>query len=162
LRRFSSLTVMRMQWDKPRNLRGLHGSPGKLDMAYEWWADELKSMDMGLVKLIDDGGGSAMQFARECRQRGIMPIIRLWRDRPNPGTLPAKAIETARRYVDGGITRWFEVNNEPNLKCEWQQGTWPGDIGQNARTVMGHWLSDAQAIINVGGYPAFPALAQCK
>jgi hypothetical protein len=149
------------EYERPPNLRGIHGSPGThANFDHDHWIGQIQEMGMGLYKLMDDGSGSVLEFGRKLRANNIMPIVRMWADRPNPGALSSKALSTLRRYVDEGITRWFEVNNEPNLPYEWKDGEWrsggrPGLVAQN-------WLKDAESVIELGGYPAFPALAQCS
>jgi hypothetical protein len=148
-------------FERPPNLRGIHSSPAThANFDHRAWIMELQALGMGLYKLMDDGSGSALEFARELRASNIMPIVRMWRDRPNPGTLPSKALATVKRYIDEGISRWIEVNNEPNLPYEWQRDQWK--TGGRPELVMENWLRDAEAVINLGGYPAFPALAQCS
>jgi hypothetical protein len=117
-------------------------------------------MGICLYKLMDDGSASVLQFARKLRAKGIMPIVRMWAERPNPGILSSKALSTVKSYIDQGITRWFEVNNEPNLPYEWRSGEWRS--GGRPELVTQNWLTDAESIIEMGGYPAFPALAQCS
>jgi hypothetical protein len=149
------------EYERPPNLRGIHGSPGThANFDHDHWIAQVQEMGMGLYKLMDDGSGSVLEFARKLRAKGIMPIVRMWADRPNPGTLSAKALSNLKRYVDEGITKWFEVNNEPNLPYEWKDGEWR--TGGRPELVAQNWLKDAEAVIERGGYPAFPALAQCS
>jgi hypothetical protein len=117
-------------------------------------------MGICLYKLMDDGSASVLQFAKKLRAQNIMPIVRMWGDRPNPCTLSSKARSTIKSYIDQGITRWFEVNNEPNLPYEWKSGEWRS--GGRPDLVAQNWLKDAESVIELGGYPAFPALAQCS
>ncbi len=148
-------------FERPASLRGIHGSPAAhANFDHRYWIEQLQAMGMGIYKLMDDGSGSVIEFARKLRASNIMPIVRMWRDRPNPGTLPSQALAYVKRYIDEGITRWFEVNNEPNLSYEWQRGQW--QAGGRPDLVMDNWLRDAEAIIELGGYPGFPALAQCS
>lgn len=149
------------EYERPPSLRGIHGSPGThANFDHDHWIAQVQEMGMGLYKLMDDGSGSVLEFARKLRAKNIMPIVRMWGDRPNPGTLSAKALSNLKRYVDEGITRWFEVNNEPNLPYEWKYGEWR--TGGRPELVAQNWLKDAEAVIERGGYPAFPALAQCS
>ncbi len=146
-------------FERPPSLRGIHGSPAThANFDHQHWIGQVQEMGMNIYKLQDDGSGSVLEFARKLRANNIMPIVRMQREKPNPGTLPSKALSTVRRYIDEGITRWFEVNNEPNLHYEWQDGQWRE--GGRPELVMENWLRDAEAVIELGGYPAFPALAQ--
>lgn len=148
-------------FERPPSLRGIHGSPGThANFDHEHWIRQFQDMGMSIYKVMDDGSGSVLEFARKLRANSIMPIVRMWRNRPNPGTLSSQALSYVKRYIDEGITRWFEVNNEPNLPYEWREGEW--QRGGRPKLVVQSWLKDAEAIIELGGYPAFPALAQCS
>ncbi|MDH4208619.1 MAG: hypothetical protein OEV76_07080 [Anaerolineae bacterium] len=148
------------EYERPASLRGLHGSPAThANFDHDHWIGQLQEMGIGLYKIMDDGSGSVLEFARKLRAKNIMPIVRMWEHLPNPITLSAKAQGTVRRYIEEGITRWFEVNNEPNLPHEWRTDEWR--TGGRPESVVQNWLKDAEAVIEMGGYPAFPALAQC-
>jgi hypothetical protein len=148
-------------FERPSGLRGIHGSPGThANFDHDHWIGQCQEMGICLYKLMDDGSASVLQFARKLRAKDIMPIVRMWAERPNPGTLSSKALSTVKSYIDQGITRWFEVNNEPNLPYEWRTGEWRS--GGGPELVTQNWLRDAESIIELGGYPAFPALAQCS
>lgn len=163
------------QFERPNVLRGVHFGPGtSCGFDIKWWVQFLKSMGIGWIKLVDDAG-SMMDFAAACRAAGIMPIIRLYRQHPYPGRLSAKDLAAMKAYISKGITRWGEVSNEPNCWVpEWDPGWRPawkeGDpplyetrwfIETAIPMIMKDWLLDAEAVIALGGYPAFPALAQC-
>ncbi len=140
--------------------RGIHWSPSVFHptgSTLNWWMDELRAMHIKWVKLLDDGSGSSKHVCQTLLQNGIIPIVRLYRARPNPGSLDDAAIDTIADLVAVGV-RYFESNNEPNQPIEWQEGEWQS--GGRPELVMQHWLQDAEAIIAKGGYPAFPALAQ--
>ncbi len=148
-------------FERPASLRGVHGSPAThANFDHQYWIRQVQEMGINIYKLLDDGSGSVLEFARKLRTNNIMPVVRMWRHKPNPGTLSSQALSTVKRYIDEGITRWFEVNNEPNLSSEWQDGQWQS--GGRPKLVMDHWLRDAEAVIELGGYPALPALAQCS
>ncbi|MBU0846772.1 hypothetical protein KKH23_06235, partial [Patescibacteria group bacterium] len=143
----------------PKHVRNLHAAPGPMSHDIEHWAQTFDSMGLAGVKLVDDGG-SCFSFALEMRKRGMAVVTRLWRDRPCPGVLPPKSLSVAQRYIDEDMPV-IEVTNENNLKGEWQEGMWPDNIRENAEISMTSWVADASAIINMGGFPAFPAQAQC-
>ncbi len=148
-------------FERPASLRGIHGSPGThANFDHDHWIGQFQEMGISLYKLMDDGSGSVLEFARTLRARNIMPIVRMWENLPNPTTLSVKARATVRRYIEEGITRWFEVNNEPNLAHEWRPGEWR--TGGRPELVVENWLKDAETVIEMGGYPALPALAQCS
>jgi hypothetical protein len=147
-------------FERPPGLRGIHGSPGThANFDHDHWIGQCQEMGICLYKLMDDGSASVLQFAKKLRAQNIMPIVRMWGDRPNRCTLSSKALSTVESYIEQGITRWFEVNNEPNLPYEWKSGEWQS--GGRPELVAENWLRDAESIIELGGYPAFPALAQC-
>ena len=140
--------------------RGIHWSPSVFHPSgstLAWWINELQAMHMQWVKLLDDGMGSSKHLCRRLLQNEIIPIVRLYRGRPNPGRLSEREKNTVSELVEIGV-RYFEPNNEPNLAEEWQEDEWQS--GGRPDVVMQFWLQDAQAIISRGGLPAFPALAQ--
>jgi len=142
--------------------RGIHWSAAvfhPFGSSLDWWINELLAMDIKWVKLLDDGGGSAKHVCEKLLVKEIIPIVRLYRPRPNPGRLDEREKKTISDLIAIGV-KYFETNNEPNLATEWQQGEW--QTGGRPEVVMQHWLADAQAVIELGGYPAFPALAQCS
>lgn len=118
-------------------------------------------MGIGWVKVLDDGNGSSATLCQYLLDMGIVPIVRLYRSQPNPGQLSSTALDTVRRLASMGV-RYFEPNNEPNLRTEWDDGNWRAATWQErVYRVMRDWLADATAIIDAGALPAFPALAQC-
>lgn len=142
--------------------RGVHWSASVFHptgSSLDWWVKELLAMNISWVKLLDNGGGSSKQVCQKLLANHIIPVVRIYRDRPNPGHLGDEAKQTIAQLVSLGV-RYFEPNNEPNLAEEWQLGAWKS--GGSPELVMQHWLIDAKAIIALGGYPAFPALAECS
>jgi len=87
----------------------------------DWWISELVAMNIKWVKVLDDGSGSAKNVCQNLLARDIIPIVRVYRGRPNPGTLSDHDKTTMSQLVAMGV-RYFEVNNEPNLEVEWQPG----------------------------------------
>jgi len=153
---------MRLQdYERANDVRGIHGvATTHANFDRGWWINELKQMRMSWYKLIDDGSGSVFDFARELRQNGIMPIIRMYQNAPLPNRLPQRALDTIARYVNEGVTKWFEILNEPNLPLEWGPGQWDAHEGRRKRVMVEVWLADAEEVIRRGGYPAFPCMAQ--
>ncbi len=145
-----------------RSRRGIHWSasvfhPGGSSL--DWWVNELLAMHVKWVKLLDNGHGSSKGVCQKLLANNIIPIVRLYRDRPNPGHLDDQGKNAVAELVALGV-RYFEANNEPNVAEEWQVGEW--QVGGRPELVVQHWLQDAKVIIALGGYPAFPALAQCS
>lgn len=142
--------------------RGIHWSAAvfhPFGSSLDWWINELVAMNIKWVKLLDDGGGSAKHVCQKLVAKDIIPIVRIFRGRPNPGYLSDREKATVSELIALGV-RYLEVNNEPNLQTEWQAGEW--QKGGRPDVVMQHWLKDAKAVIKLGGYPAFPALAQAS
>jgi len=138
------------------NGRGVHWSIS----AYEWgkrdwgfWAEQLLAMKIKWVKIIDDGGGSALPVARRLVDLEIMPVVRLYWPEQNPGNISQRGRETVRRYVDVGAM-YFETNNEPDLDLEWKGGRKPLNW---LDIVVANFITDADIILQEGGYPAVPA-----
>jgi len=141
--------------------RGIHWSPSVFHptgSSLDWWLKELLAMNVKWVKVLDNGGGSSKHVCQKFLEHEIIPIVRLYRARPNPGHLNEENLQTVATLVQMGV-KYFECNNEPNLPLEWQDGQWQN--GGRPELVMQDWLQDAKAIIARGGYPALPALAQC-
>lgn len=143
---------------KHDNRRGVHWSASvyhPTGAALDFWIGELQAMKIKWLKLIDDGGGSALELCRRLLAADIMPIVRLYRLEPNPGHIGRREEETLRRLIDIGV-RYFETNNEPDVAAEWQGGRIPANW---ADIVIDHFIYDADRIIGLGGLPALPALA---
>lgn len=97
----------------------------------------------------------------------IMPIIRVFRSNMigmrlenDPKQLDWYG-KVYPEYIRQGAL-WFEFYNEPNLDGEWPDAgvgwniTWENrDI---IKMMMDPWIEWAERIVNLGGYPAFPAL----
>jgi len=106
--------------------RGIHWSAAvfhPFGSSLDWWINELLAMDIKWVKLLDDGGGSAKHVCEKLLVKEIIPIVRLYRPRPNPGRLDEREKKTISDLIAIGV-KYFETNNEPNLATEWQQGEW--------------------------------------
>jgi len=153
---------MRLQdYERAPDIRGIHGAAAvdKPIVRREWWADQARALGASWFKLLDDGHSSNFDFAKMLKTRGITPIVRIFQDAPLPNRLPQTAMDTISRYVREGVTRWFEIYNEPNLPLEWRPGQWDALAGRRKRTLVEVWLADAEEVIRRGGYPGFPAMA---
>ncbi len=143
---------------KHDNRRGVHWSASVFHptgAALDFWIDELQAMNIKWLKLMDDGGGSALGLCRRLLAADIMPVVRLYRLEPNPGHIGSREEETLRRLIDAGV-RYFETNNEPDVAAEWQGGRMPANW---ADVAVDHFIYDADRVIGMGGLPALPALA---
>ena len=91
---------------------------GELD----YWINELQAMHIKWVKLMDDGGGSSLLICQRLLQAGIMPIVRLFKEHPNPRGVGGREFDTVSRLVAVGV-RYFETNNEPDLPAFGQKSS---------------------------------------
>ncbi len=137
---------------------GVHWSAGfpsviGLTQIQDYWIPELIAMGVKWVKIAQHDGG--LDFAKMLLAHDIMPIVRLYRPQPNPGTLDEKALRWVRDYVSAGIP-YFEFNNEPNLGMEWQNHSMPADA---PKIVASNAIVDIEAILALGGYPGIPAVS---
>ncbi len=143
------------QWSL--NPRGLHNS-----FVYKGpTMDRVKRLQLGWYKMAAAGS----EFAGDCQtllSNNVTPIIRVFR--PSPGAIPVDQtlLNDWKTYASAGV-KWFEFYNEPNLISEWpplEIPIDPGNVAQFIAPIMENWLVFAEAIINMGCYPAFPALAE--
>ncbi len=137
------------------NGRGLHWSASPYHLSgheLDYWLDELKAMKIKWLKVLDDGGGSSLELCGRLVEIGIMPVVRLYIG--NPGHVQTRNLEAIRRLLDVGAF-YFETNNEPDLAIEWPDGKVPKNW---LEIVVDNFIIDATEIINLGGFPAFPAM----
>jgi hypothetical protein len=146
------------EFPRPENDNGwgLHGDAN----AYSpHWAEDIKHIKrMGLkwVKMVVDGGGQ-LETCKKLLAAGIFPIVRMWRDRPNPGLMNDTDQEAVRKYIETGV-KYFETNNEPNLPCEGVGNRLPS-LDDVVGSVVSNVHRDAEFILHLGGFPLFPAMA---
>jgi len=157
---------MRLE-DFPRpqndNRRGIHWSAGPyhvMGAQLTPWLDELAAMNIRWVKLMAKGDRdlsdrSTRELCQRLLAQGIFPIVRLYRPRQNPGTLPQGQQELARELASMGV-RYFETNNEPNLPLEWKDEKLPHNW---LEIVTRDWIRDADFLIGLGVLPGTPALS---
>ena len=145
---------------RPRNdnRRGVHWSTilypseaGTLSL----WIAELQQMHVKWVKTLDDGGGSSLPLCEQLLAADIFPIVRLYRQAPNPGHLGGRETETVKRLVGAGV-RYFESKNEPDVAIEWKNRVIPPGA---LDIVVDNFIFDAGAILAAGGLPALPAMS---
>ena len=108
---------------------GVHWSAGfpaaiGLGQIEDSWIPEIQAMGVKWVKLAQHDGG--LELAELLLKHDIMPVVRLYRFQPNPGTLDVAALRWVKEYVAAGV-RYFEFNNEPDLALEWQNDLVPPD-----------------------------------
>lgn len=143
-----------------RNPRGLHNLGVTQPFVLERWTRPR----MGWAKLVV-GGNEHIGAAAELYNRQCMTIIRTYL--ANMGAAPAPDVwyENYRQYIAVGAC-WFELYNEPNLEGEWPQGSYGPTVDVNWENIdgviapmMDNWITWAERVIELGGYPAFPALS---
>ncbi|MEZ4638328.1 MAG: carboxypeptidase-like regulatory domain-containing protein [Caldilineaceae bacterium] len=139
------------------NGRGVHWSariyhPSGRDL--DFWINELVAMHIKWVKLLDDGDGSSLELCRRLIDAGIMPVVRLFREQPNPDRMGGREISGVRKLVAAGV-RYLETNNEPDLPAEWKDNHKPANW---LDIVTDNFIFDANIVFNEGGLLAVPAM----
>jgi len=143
-----------------RNPRGLHNMGVIQPFRLERWVQPR----MGWAKLVV-GGNEHVEGVAQLAANNCMAIIRTFL--ANMGAAPAPDVwyGNYRQYIAAGA-RWFELYNEPNLEGEWPQGRTGPHVDVNWENedeviapLMDNWIVWAERVIDLGGYPAFPALA---
>lgn len=167
---------MRLE-DFPRpsndNRRGIHWSAGPYHVMDDDtgkhltpWLDELEALNVKWVKLMAKGDRdlsdrSTRELCQRLLERGIFPIVRLYRPQQNPGSLTQGQQELVRELVALGVY-YFETNNEPNLSLEWKDDKKPSNWME---VVARDWIRDADFLIslkaagNLGALPGTPAMS---
>lgn len=138
------------------NGRGVHWSgsvyhPKGSELDY--WIAELQALKIKWVKLMDDSGGSSLELCQRLLAAGIMPVVRLFKEKPNPAGVGGRGIDAAKTLINAGV-RYFETNNEPDIPAEWD-GLMPDNW---LDVVVDNFISDADAILGMGGLLGFPSI----
>lgn len=140
------------EYEWSRNPRGMHSALNFLDIS------ELRRAQMGWAKIVALADGE-VALAEAAMDAGLTPIVRIYRERPGNAPVDQLAYQQFRSYINAGV-RWFEFYNEPNLDIEWPRGA---DYNPNNPSVIGplmdNWLTWAEFITDLGGYPGFPSLS---
>ncbi|HVO42877.1 MAG TPA: hypothetical protein VMT34_09645 [Aggregatilineales bacterium] len=141
------------QWSM--NPRGMHNRGATFGINI----DRLSSLHLGWMKLVCSDREYLNQIPH-LLAAGMTPIVRLWRPRFGVGAIAPDMIAAWQAYIGAGV-RWFEFYNEPNQDIEWPMGEGfsYNDTAGTIGPLMTTWLSWAELIVSLGGYPAFPALA---
>lgn len=142
------------QWS--HNPRGMHNTQA----AHFFDVERLAKMHMGWAKIVAVDR-EFMNVIPKMLANNITPIVRLWRPRFGANGFTSDMVFAWKEYMSAGV-RWFEFYNEPNLEAEWPVET-PPDFNNVAGCIaplMENWMDFAEKIIEMGGYPAFPALAE--
>lgn len=142
------------QWS--HNPRGIHNTQAFLKINHARYVQA----HLGWIKLVA-GGNEYLGDIAQLNANGVTPIIRLYNPKFGTSPVPPGQIELVRQYIQAGA-RWFEFYNEPNLQFEWPDDQHPdyNDQAGSVAPMMDHWLQWAEQVIQMGGYPAFPALSE--
>jgi len=137
---------------------GIHWSVGfasavGMSAIREFWLPELKAMGVKWVKIFNHDG--AIDFAELLLAEGIMPVVRIFRPSPNPGTLDIRELVHVDALIRVGV-RYFEFNSEPDLDSEWKGGRVPAN---GLDLVADHAIANMETILERGGMPAVPAVS---
>ncbi|MBN1993587.1 MAG: hypothetical protein JW953_12880 [Anaerolineae bacterium] len=138
------------------NGRGVHWSHSQYFWGkdnWSFWQEQILAMRLKWIKVLDDGGGSAMGLVKRLVNIQVMPVIRFYKEEPNPGHIGGREIETVKRYAEMGAV-YFETNNEPDLDLEWKDRKRPPNW---LEIVVDNFIIEADMIRKVGGYLLFPA-----
>src|SRR5205823_307581 len=142
------------EYEWSHNPRGLHnsGSPKPAD------TNRFIQLKCGWAKLVSVDR-EHMQAIPVLLGSNCTPIVRVYRPHFGAGAPTEDMTKAWRQYFQAGV-RWFEFYNEPNFAIEWPDGeNHPyDDINGTIAPLMQNWLDWAEFIIEMGGYPAFPAL----
>ena len=123
-------------------------------------------LHLGWAKLVA-GGDEYIEEAADLIAAGITPIVRIERTEMGAMAVPDDWYDTYAAYLSAGV-RWFELYNEPNLDKAWPHDadgdtvvsvTWQ-NTDECIAPMMDNWLAWAERLIEMGAYPAFPALAE--
>ena len=139
------------------NGRGVHWSariyhPSGADL--DFWIAELNALHMKWIKVLDDGDGSSLELCRRLIDAGMMPVVRLFREHPNPGRTGGREISGVRKLVAAGV-RYFESNNEPDLPAAWESNE---KTGYWLDIAVDNFIYDADIVNREGGFLAVPAM----
>jgi hypothetical protein len=138
------------------NGRGLHWSPSLYAWGqdnWKFWERQILDMNLKWIKVLDDSGGSTYHLCRRLVEIGVMPVVRLYRQEPNPGRIGSRELDLIEKLVKIGVY-YFETNNEPDLDLEWEGRRKPANW---LDVVVDNFIFEADRILALGAYPAFPA-----
>lgn len=94
-------------------------------------------------------------------ESGITPIIQIIRDKHVGEPCSDEIWYYTEVYLQKGV-KFFEFYTEPNLPENWLihhgYSHYPFEVGEGLREFCENWIDWAERIVNVGGYPAFPAM----
>ena len=146
-----------------RNPRGLHN----IAVFRGIDSNRYTGTHMGWAKMVA-GDAEYLGLLTELLSHECMGIVRIFRENMGAMRVPDDWYDRIyKRYIDAGIL-WFELYNEPNLEGEWPRtgsGSGPNvwvsydNVDDVVVPMMDNWLEWAEKIIELGGYPGFPAMS---
>lgn len=151
---FNSFAIEDLPRPKKDNGWGIHWFPtlGSSKEVVDKYLNECENMGIRWIVFLnvaDQISESNDYLIDEMKKKGMMPILRLY-----SLTVPLdweKVAQVVRHNVKKGVF-YFQIYNEPNLKCEWPDGRI--DLPQ----FLDLWLTGAKMILDAGGFPAFAPL----
>lgn len=117
---------------------------------------ELRARGLTWAKL-GDMGGSSIKVCKVLLEQGIMPVVRMYQQRPSIHHLEQKEKETLVALGALGV-HYIEDDNERNLVEEWPDGQWPG-AGMPFGDLVAAWYERGQYVTSLGMFYAIPSLA---
>ncbi len=138
------------------NGRGVHWSHSQYFWGkdkWSFWKEQIQALKLKWVKVLDDGGGSAAGLVKRLVDIQVMPVVRFYKEEPNPGHMSSREMETVTRYAAMGAV-YFETNNEPDLDLEWKDRKRPANW---LDIVVDNFIIEADMVRDAGGYLLFPA-----
>jgi hypothetical protein len=147
------------QYEWSGNPRGMHNEGAFRPIFH----DRYLRTKMGWYKFVC-GGEEFAQDAGWMLSNNITPIIRIYRATPGAEPVTDGVRQLWEIYRSWGC-KWFEFYNEPNFaEPEWPESqrsmVSPYNIDGVIRPLCENWMNFAEIIINMGAYPAFPALGE--
>lgn len=137
--------------------RGVHWSPSTSVWGKEEWKTKwlpfLLEAQIKWVKILDDGGGSALGLIKRLINYQIMPVVRVYLHPNYPNPIGHRETEYAKRLADlGGV--YMEFGNEPDLALEWAGRKRPENWLQ---VVVGRYIDAWDKVHPFGIIPLFDA-----
>jgi len=116
---------------------------------------EIESMGIKWVKIMQPDVAKVEHeyLIRQLARRGIMPILRVYRE----FNTPYEHLDALVRAGRAMGVHYYELYNEPNVSGE--QGGWREGESIDPERIAALWLPAARIVVGAGGYPGTPALA---
>ena len=137
---------------------GIHWAPrlsAQSPEVVDRFVAEIEAMGITWVKILQPDVAKVEHeyLIRELTRRGIMPILRVYREFNTPYEHLDELVRTGRAM---GVY-YYELFNEPNI--EGDQGGWRDGEEIDPQRMAALWLPAARSVVRAGGFPGVPALA---